>query len=171
MKIDIGNGKILGTKRVSQNGQISGFTEYSGREVLVVLPEGEPNVRLDAREYVGEIQTAANEHMKLAFEKYKELKRNFETPEKATREFMDEKAPKSFKGLYDKIESFVKENVGRAEANIERALNKEEEADAEDATSTVDTHDVPPTEAAGPTTTKKGSKASSNSKKESPKEA
>ena len=27
MKLDIGNGKVLGTKRVSPNGQISGFTD------------------------------------------------------------------------------------------------------------------------------------------------
>ncbi|HLE97202.1 MAG TPA: hypothetical protein VI997_07520 [Candidatus Thermoplasmatota archaeon] len=125
MKIDIGNGKILGTKRVSANGQISGFTEYSGREVLVVLPEGEPTVRLDAKEYAREMQAAANEHMKLAFTQYKELKRRFETPERATKEFLDRHGPKSFQGLYTKVDSWAKEQIQRAETKVERALKLE----------------------------------------------
>jgi hypothetical protein len=124
MKIDIGNGKILGTKKVSANGQISGFTEYSGREVLVVLPEGEPTVRLDAKEYMREMQTATLEHMKLAFEQYKDLKRKFSTPEKATREFLDKYTPQTFKGLFDSVDDWAKDQVGRAEAKVERALDR-----------------------------------------------
>lgn len=130
MKIDIGNGKILGTKKVSQNGQISGFTEYAGREVLVVLPEGEPTVRLDTKEYVREMQAAANEHMKLAFEQYRELKKKFATPEKATREFMDKYAPNSFKGLFEKVDEWAKDQVGKAEGKVERALAKSGKNDA-----------------------------------------
>lgn len=124
MKIDIGNGKILGTKRVSQNGQISGFTEYAGREVLVVLPEGEPTIKLDAKEYVREMQVATNEHMKVAFEQYKELKKKFETPERATKEFLNKHAPKSFQGLVGKVDDWVKEQVGRAEAKVEAHLER-----------------------------------------------
>ena len=125
MKIDIGNGKILGTKRVSANGQISGFTEFAGREVLVVLPEGEPTVKLDAKEYVREMQTATNEHMKLAFVQYKELKRRFETPERATKEFLEKHAPKSFNGLYAKVDMWAKDQIQRAETKVERALKIE----------------------------------------------
>ncbi|MHB8605760.1 MAG: hypothetical protein ACYDCK_10950 [Thermoplasmatota archaeon] len=125
MKIDIGNGKILGTKRVSQNGQISGFTEFAGRDVLVVLPEGEPTVRLDAKEYVKEIQTATNEQMKVAFSNYKELKKKFETPEKATKEFLGKYAPKNFQGLFEKVDVWAKEQVGRAETRVEKALKIE----------------------------------------------
>ncbi|HVL47269.1 MAG TPA: hypothetical protein VM889_01790 [Candidatus Thermoplasmatota archaeon] len=125
MKIDIGNGKILGTKKVSANGQISGFTEYAGREVLVVLPDGEPQVRLDAREYAKELQTAAHEHMKLAFIQYKDLKKRFETPDRATKEFMSKHAPETFQGLYEKVDSFVKSNLGKAEARVEKALGME----------------------------------------------
>lgn len=134
MKIDIGNGKILGTKKVSQNGQISGFTEFAGREVLVVLPEGEPTVRLDAKEYVREIQAATNEHMKLAFEQYRELKKKFATPEKATREFMEKHAPQSFKGLYDQVNVWAKDQIGRAEGKVEGALNKGDRREVKPAT-------------------------------------
>ncbi|MHB8584371.1 MAG: hypothetical protein ACYDDF_00830 [Thermoplasmatota archaeon] len=124
MKIDIGNGKILGTKKVSANGQISGFTEFSGREVLVVLPEGEPSVRLDAKEYMREMQTATLEHMKLAFEQYKDLKKKFNTPEKATREFMEKYAPQTFKGLFEQVDEWAKDQVGKAEQKVERALDR-----------------------------------------------
>lgn len=126
MKIDIGNGKILGTKRVSQNGQISGFTEYAGREVLVVLPEGEPSVKLDAKEYVKEMQVAANEQMKLLFGRYKDLKKKFETPERAAKQFMETRAPKNFAGMYEKMEGWAKEQIGKAETKVEKALKIEE---------------------------------------------
>ena len=122
MKIDIGNGKVLGTKRVSPNGQISGFTEYAGQEVLVILPGGETDVKLTPRDLVREIQVATNEHMKVAFHQYKDLKRRFETPERATKEFLGKHAPRSFQGLYENVEHWVKEQVDKAEEKVEIAL-------------------------------------------------
>ena len=126
MKIDIGNGKVLGTKRVSPNGQISGFTEYAGQEVLVVLPGSDTDVKLTPRDLVKEIQTATNEHMKVAFHQYKELKTRFETPERATKEFLQKHAPKNFQGLYENVEAFVKEQVDKAEEKIEVRLHRNE---------------------------------------------
>ena len=128
MKIDIGNGKVLGTKRVSPNGQISGFTEYAGQEVLVVLPGGETDVKLTPRDLLKEIQVATNEHMKVAFHQYKDLKRRFETPEKASKEFLARHAPKSFQGLYEKVEHWVVEQVDKAEEKVELALSDERQA-------------------------------------------
>lgn len=128
MKIDIGNGKVLGTKRVSPNGQISGFTEYAGQEVLVILPGGETDVKLTPKDLVREIQVATNEHMKVAFHQYKDLKHRFETPEKATKEFLAKNAPKSFQGLYEKVEGWVSEQVDRVEEKVEVALSKQAEA-------------------------------------------
>lgn len=125
MKIDIGNGKVLGTKRVSPNGQISGFTEYAGQEVLVILPGGETDVKLGAKDLIREIQVATNEHMKVAFHQYKDLKRRFETPEKATKEFLAKNAPRSFQGLYEKVEVWVGEQIDRVEEKVEIALQDE----------------------------------------------
>lgn len=126
MKIDIGNGKVLGTKRVSPNGQVSGFTEYAGREVLVILPDQEIDVRLSPRDVVREVQAATNEHMKIAFHQYKDLRRRFESPEHATKEFISRYAPASFQGLYDKVEVFVKESLDKAEGKVEERLAKRE---------------------------------------------
>lgn len=129
MKLDIGNGKILGTKKVSQNGQISGFTEYAGQEVLVILPDGEPDVRLDTGDYLRELQNAANEQMKLAFEEYKGLRKRFEGPEQATREFMEENAPRSFQDLYGKVQRFAKGQLDEAERKVEGALGDRDRDD------------------------------------------
>lgn len=131
MKLDIGNGKILGTKTVSQNGQISGFTDYAGEEVLVILPDGEPDVQLDTRDYLRELQNASNEHMKVAFSQYKELKSKFEGPEQATREFMENYTPRSFSNLYEKVQSFVADQVEETEAKVEEALEAERRKQAE----------------------------------------
>ena len=126
MKIDIGNGKVLGTKRVSPNGQISGFTEYAGQEVLVVLPGADTDVKLGPKDLVKEIQVATNEHMKVAFHQYKELKTRFETPERATKEFLQKHAPKNFQGLFEQVEGWVKDQVDKAEEKIEVRLHKNE---------------------------------------------
>ena len=122
MKIDIGNGKVLGTKRVSPNGQVSGFTEYAGQEVLVVLPGDDVDVRLSPKDVLREVQVAANEHMKVAFHQYKDLKRRFETPEKATKAFMARHAPETFQGLYDKVESWAKDQLDKVEEKVETRL-------------------------------------------------
>jgi hypothetical protein len=128
MKIDIGNGKVLGTKRVSPNGQVSGFTEYAGQEVLVILPGEQTDVKLGAKDLVREIQVATNEHMKVAFQQYKDLKRRFETPERATKEFLAKNAPRSFQGLYEKVEFWVGEQIDRVEEKVEIALSDEKPA-------------------------------------------
>ena len=126
MKIDIGNGKVLGTKRVSPNGQVSGFTEYAGQEVLVILPGNDTDVKLTPKDLVREIQVATNEHMKVAFHQYKDLKTRFETPERATKEFIARHAPRNFQGLYDNVEAWVKEQVDKAEEKVEVALHRKD---------------------------------------------
>lgn len=122
MRIDIGNGKVLGTKRVSPNGQVSGFTEYAGREVLVVLPGDDVDVRLSASDLIKEVQAATTEHMKVAFHKYKDLKRRFDSPENATRAFMAKYAPETFQGLYDNVERWAKDQLERVEEKVETRL-------------------------------------------------
>jgi hypothetical protein len=123
VRIDIGNGKVLGTKRVSPNGQVSGFTEYAGREVLVVLPGEDVDVRLSPGDLIKEVQAASTEHMKVAFHKYKDLKRRFDSPENATRAFLAKYAPETFQGLYDKVETWAKDQLDRVEGKVETRLD------------------------------------------------
>lgn len=125
MKIDIGRGKILGTKEVSPNGQISGFSDYAGREVLVVLPEGETEVEPDPGEVVEEIKLATQHHMKVAFEEYEQAKERFRGPSDATKRFLDDHAPDSFQGLYGEIERWLADQTGRAEDRVREALETE----------------------------------------------
>lgn len=132
LKIDIGNGKILGTKEVSPNGQISGFTEYAGREVLVVLPEEDTNVEPDAREVVEEVKLATREHMAVAFDEYEQAKERFEGPGEATRAFLDEHAPRSFRGLYDRIEGWLEDHASSAESRVKQAIEYEDEPETAD---------------------------------------
>ena len=124
MKIDIGSeGKILGTKKVSPNGQVSGLTEYAGQEVLIILPEGQPKVRFDASDYAAEMEKAVQAHMKLAFKEYKNLKDKFATPTEASKKYIKDVAPSNFHGLIDNLDKWVKDQVDRAEQRVEKALN------------------------------------------------
>lgn len=134
MKIDIGNGKILGTKEVSSNGQISGFTEYAGREVLIVLPEDDTEVQPDAREMVEEIKLATQEHMKVAFDEYEQAKDRFQGPSEATRRFLDEHTPRTFQGLYERVESWVQDQTREAEDRVKDAIEYDESGGPQDQT-------------------------------------
>ena len=120
MKIDIGaDGKILGTKRVSANGQISGFTEYAGAEVLVILPGGElPIVRRDARDVLDEMEKIGEERMKLAFQEYKNLRQRFASPQKAAESFLRTVSPSNLRGVVERTDQWLREQASAVERRL-----------------------------------------------------
>lgn len=120
MKIDIGaDGKILGTKRVSPNGQISGFTEYAGAEVLVILPGGDlPVVHRDARDVIEEMEKLVEARMRVAFQEYKNLRQRFASPQKAAESFLRTVSPASLRGIVDRADQWLRQQ-GEA---VERRL-------------------------------------------------
>lgn len=126
MKIDIGpGGKILGTKRVSNNGQVSGFTEYAGREVLVILPGDEtPVVRKDAKDLLREVETVVEEQMKVAFREYQNLRKKFKTPENAARSFIEKTSPKRLQGVIEKTDAWIKEQANALEKGVRDRMDK-----------------------------------------------
>ena len=105
MRIDIGRGgKIIGTKRVSPNGQVSGLKEFSGREVLVILP-GEV-VEEGPESFASEFQQLVQDQMQLAFKQSKWLSDRYGSPYEAMREFMRSATPgaaagKTFQEMFD----------------------------------------------------------------------
>ena len=127
MKIDIGTeGKILGTKRVSPNGQVSGLSEYAGEEVLVVYPgPREPRIRMEAKDYLHEVEKAVQGQMKGAFRQYKALKGKYKDETEAAREFIRAKSPQSFQGLIESVDSWVAAQVGKAEKKVAKKLGED----------------------------------------------
>jgi hypothetical protein len=127
MKIDIGSeGKILGTKRVSPNGQVSGLSEYAGEEVLVIYPGvREPRVHMDAGDVVHEVEKAVNNQMRTAFRQYKVLKGKYKDEAAATAAFIKEKSPKSWADLIDNVDDWVQSQVSRAEKSVARKLGED----------------------------------------------
>ena len=129
MKIDIGTeGKILGTKRVSPNGQVSGLSEYAGEEVLIVYPgPTEPRIKMETKDYVHEVEKAVHNQMKTAFANYQALKEKYADEGEAAREFIKAKSPKQFKGLVETVDSWVATQVDKAEGAIGKRLGDEAE--------------------------------------------
>lgn len=125
MKIDIGTeGKILGTKRVSPNGQVSGLSEYAGEEVLIVYPgPREPRIRMEAKDYMHEVEKAVQNQLKGAFGQYKGLRSKYSSEADATRAYIKDKTPKGFQGLVESVDSWVASQVGKAEEKIGKKLN------------------------------------------------
>lgn len=127
MKIDIGReGKILGTKKVSPNGQVSGLSEYAGEEVLVIYPgPSEPRIRMDARDHMHEVEKAVSNQMRHAFQQYQGLKARFGDEASATREFLRTKSPQSFRGLIDNVDSWVSDQLAKAEKKVSEKLKED----------------------------------------------
>lgn len=123
MKIEIGpDGRILGTKRVSPNGQVSGFTEYAGLDVLVILPGGStPVVRRDAKDLLREAEALVNEQMQVAFSRYNQLRERYGSPEKAAKSFLKKNASKNFRGLVAKADQWVRDQLAHEEGPRSRA--------------------------------------------------
>jgi hypothetical protein len=128
MKIDIGSeGKILGTKRVSPNGQVSGLSEYAGEEVLVIYPGPRtPRVQLGADDYLHEVEKAVNNQMRTAFRQYKSLKEKYKDEAAATADFIRSRSPKSWEGLIDSVDDWVRTKVHRAERAVGRRLGEDD---------------------------------------------
>ncbi len=128
MKIDIGSeGKILGTKKVSPNGQVSGLSEYAGKEVLVIFPgDREPRVHLEARDYVHEVEKAVHNQMKGAFRQYKALKGKYKDEAAATADYIRAKSPQNFQGLIDNVDAWVQQQVSKAEKSVAKRLGEDE---------------------------------------------
>lgn len=128
MKIDIGTeGKILGTKRVSPNGQVSGLSEYAGEEVLIIYPgPREPRIRMETKDYVHEVEKAVQNQMKQAFRQYQALKDKYKDEADATRAFIKAKSPKSFQGLVETVDGWVTGQVGKAEKKLGEKLGEDE---------------------------------------------
>jgi hypothetical protein len=129
MKIDLGlGGKIIGTKRVSPNGQISGLSEYAGQEVLVILPSGKSGeIGVTAEDFFAELHNATLEHMRLAFKQYKELRQTYVSPEDAAKEFLKSITPAAVHGMIESVDRWVKETTSGIEEKVEHAITPAQE--------------------------------------------
>lgn len=126
MKIDIGpDGKILGTKRVSANGQISGFTEFAGAEVLVILPGGNiPVVRRDAKDFLEDVEKLIEARMQLAFQEYKSLRRRFSSPRQAAQQFVSSLPTPNIKGIVQRADAWLREQADEVSEKVQVRLRK-----------------------------------------------
>ena len=110
MKIEFESGaKIVGTKRVSAKGQVSGLTEYANSEVMIVLIPKEGKAVKPTIEYLyHELHKAAEEQMELAFKNSKQLSEVFGTPKDAVDQFLEKYTPESVQKLREDMDSWLK---------------------------------------------------------------
>ncbi|MCI4347124.1 MAG: hypothetical protein L3J97_00705 [Thermoplasmata archaeon] len=115
MRLDIGpDGKIIGTRRVSPNGQVSGLSEFTGREVLVILPgtsEGSPTSPWPGSE---EFTRLVGEQVRQAYDRYRVLQETYATPWEATRSFMEAIFGGRAPDLMAEVDRWVKNQVREA---------------------------------------------------------
>lgn len=93
MRIELGaGGKIVGTRKVSPNGQVSGLKELAGREVLVILP-GDPETLFEGPgDYLKELQDAVQEQVRQSLEGYLTIEKALLTPFNSTKSVPSAKA-------------------------------------------------------------------------------
>jgi hypothetical protein len=112
MRIDLGgDGKIIGTRRVSPNGQVSGLSDYAGREVLVILPgAGEPSPFPNVPTPEDVTQMVGNQ-IRAAYDRYRALQELYATPWEATRSFLQSAFGTEVPDLMAQVDRWVKSQV------------------------------------------------------------
>jgi hypothetical protein len=128
VKIDIGaDGKILGTKRVSPNGQVSGFTEFAGQEVLVILPGGRtPVVRRGVDDVLREAELLVRERMELAQKEYQRFRGRFPSPEAAAKAFLKNLPTPGIPGIIERADAWIKDQLSDREKTKSPSKKKRE---------------------------------------------
>jgi hypothetical protein len=112
MRLEIGpDGKIIGTRRVSPNGQVSGLTEFAGREVLVILPGASPVEGTPAWGSPEAVAQAVEEQMRQAYQRYELLQKLYATPWEATRSFVRNAFGQSMPDLAAEVDRWVKQQL------------------------------------------------------------
>jgi hypothetical protein len=115
MRLEIGpDGKIIGTRRVSPNGQVSGLTEYSGREVLVILPGASYTEATPSWGSPEAISQAVEEQVREAYHRYDLLQKLYATPWEATRSFVRSAFGPSAPDVVAEVDRWVKEQLKSA---------------------------------------------------------
>ena len=128
MKIEFESGaKIVGTKRVSAKGQVSGLTEYAGKEVMIILvPKEGSAIKPTVEYFYHELQKAAEEHMEMAFKQSKQLGEVFSTPEDAVKQFFEKYTPESVQKLREDMEDWLKNfQIDMLRGQLEDLINKQ----------------------------------------------
>ena len=112
MRLEIGpDGKIIGSRRVSPNGQVSGLTEFAAREVLVILPGStysESAPRWGSPEAIAQ---AVEEQVRQAYQRYGLLQQMYATPWEATRSFVRSAFGSATPDLVEEVDRWVKEQL------------------------------------------------------------
>jgi hypothetical protein len=115
MKLEIGpDGKIIGTRRVSPNGQVSGLSEFSGREVLVILPGTSEGNSASPWPGSEEFTRLVGEQIRQAYDRYRVLQETYATPWEATRSFMQAVFGVQAPDLMAEVDRWVKSQVREA---------------------------------------------------------
>jgi len=115
MRLEIGSdGKIIGTRRVSPNGQVSGLTEFAGREVLVILPGSGNSDSALTWASPEAVAQAVGEQMRQAYERYELLQKLYATPWEATRSFVRSAFGSSTPDLVGEVDRWVKNQLRSA---------------------------------------------------------
>lgn len=112
MRLDIGpDGKIIGTRRVSPNGQVSGLSEFSGREVLVILPDSSAAGSPPLWPNMEEVTRVVGEQIREAYDRYRILQETYATPWEATRSFMEGIFGGSTPDLMAEVDRWIRSQV------------------------------------------------------------
>jgi hypothetical protein len=112
MRIDIGaGGKIIGTRRVSPNGQVSGLSEFSGQEVLVILPGGAESETAPPWASPEAVARVVEGQVRQAYQQYELLRELYGSPWEATQSFVRSAFGSSWPDLSAEVERWVKDQL------------------------------------------------------------
>jgi hypothetical protein len=95
MRIELGSGgKIVGTRRVSPNGQVSGLKEFAGQEVLVVIPGEAEKGFTGPDDYLKDLESVIQEQVRHSLDQYLALQKVYTAPLETAKTLLESRKPK-----------------------------------------------------------------------------
>lgn len=124
MRIDLSpQGQVVGTRKVSENGQVSGLSEQAGKEVLILVPNGRPIVKNTVADYVHEWQRIAERNAKRAQKEFLALQKKLPKNRQAALKMAKEQI--AFARDQLAVERLVKAaSVAKARRNVEKRIQR-----------------------------------------------
>lgn len=150
MRLDIGpDGKIIGTRRVSPNGQVSGLSDFSGREVLVILPGSSEASSGSPWPGSEEFTRLVGEQIRQAYDRYRVLQETYATPWEATRSFMAAVFGGQAPDLMAEVDRWVKSQVREASGGRKDTPSDPPDGSSQERVTRSGRSDTPPTGSSG----------------------
>ena len=124
MKINVGpEARILGTKKVSSTGTVAGLGEFSGKDVLIVVPTRTPRYVPSVEDVATEVRSQVVKQGRIALKEFRGFRQKHLKSRVPGAQKLLQVAPRGARPAILKADAWVRASAARIEKRAERLLS------------------------------------------------